>query len=272
MDGQQRLLSVAYFFSGTFGIKKDDPLFNLVALSEKSKFSGKTYYQLKDENQEAYNKLINSVMRSFVVKQLDPQDDTSIFEMFNRLNTGGVSLTPQEIRNCIYQYPLNDLITELNKYEPWRHIVGGAEDKRMRDSELILRFMALRWGPKYTKPMKRFLNTFMEDHKKATLQDLNAFAEEFKKTADAVLLVLGGKPFHIRRGLNAAVYDSVFTAFSKHLDTLNKPAQKIRKQIAARFKHLITKDKEYEDWTISATTDQEVVIKRINLADEFLFS
>src|SRR5258707_743243 len=82
-----------------------------------------------------------------------PADVTSIFEMFERLNTGGVTLTPQEVRNCIYQCDLTQIIADLNLYPPWRKVVGGAPDKRMRDAELILRFMALRWGGAYKKPM-----------------------------------------------------------------------------------------------------------------------
>jgi len=273
VDGQQRLRSIVYFFSGKFGDKDGDPVFNLLGLNEKSRFYETTYHQLKDSDQESFNKFINSVMRSFVVKQLDPKDDTSIFEMFERLNTGGVSLTPQEIRNCIYQCPLNELLDELNKYEPWRRIVGGPPDRRMRDAELILRFMALRWGKAYRKPMKKFLNNFMEEHKKTPRKNLEPFEQEFKATARCVVEFLGEKPFHVRRGLNAAVYDSVFTAFSKHLDIVNRDhvTKKIRRNIANSFKHLIHKDTEFTEWTISATTDQDIVPKRLARAEEALF-
>jgi len=269
VDGQQRLRSIVYFFSGRFGDEDGDPVFNLVSLSDKSKFFEQTYHQIKDSNQEAYNKFINSVLRSFVVKQLDPADDTSIFEMFERLNTGGVTLTPQEVRNCIYQCDLTQIIAELNFYPPWRKVVGGAPDKRMRDAELILRFMALRWGGTYKKPMKKFLNDFMETHKKSPKAKMRNFEEEFKKTAVGVVETLGDKPFHVRRGLNAAVYDSVFTAFSNNLALVDKP--QTRRRISDRYKQLITKDDEYREWTISATTDQDIVPKRLRHAEQKLF-
>ncbi len=48
VDGQQRLRSIVYFFSGKFGDEPDDPVFNLIGLSPKSKFYEQTYYQLKD--------------------------------------------------------------------------------------------------------------------------------------------------------------------------------------------------------------------------------
>jgi hypothetical protein len=272
VDGQQRLRSIVFFFSGKFGDAKDDPVFNLVGLNEKSRFYEKTFRQLKTDNREAFNKFVNSVLRSFVVKQLDPKDDTSIFEMFERLNTGGVSLTPQEIRNCIYQIPLTQLIFALNKFPAWRKIVGGTPDKRMRDSELVLRFLALHWGGPYKKPMKKFLNDFMELNKKASAARLKEFETAFKKTATGIVETLGPRPFHVRRGLNAAVYDSVFNAYANNLPIVDKPhlSQETKRKLSSRFRRLI-KDRKFEEWTISHTTDQDIVPSRLARAEKTLF-
>jgi len=89
------------------------------------------------------------------MKQLAPIDDTSIVEVFSRLNTGGVALQGQEVRNCVYAGEFNKLLKQLNKNEDWRFIVGKtAEDNRMRDIELILRFLALYSNAsQYAKPM-----------------------------------------------------------------------------------------------------------------------
>src|ERR1700733_8113686 len=98
IDGQQRLKTIVFFFSGVFGDTKGGEKassFNLVALDPKSPYAGTTYEQLKDNDVAAFNKLQNSVLRSFVMKQLDPDDDTSIFQVFERLNTGGVVLQGQ---------------------------------------------------------------------------------------------------------------------------------------------------------------------------------
>ena len=145
VDGQQRLRSIVYFFSGLFGEAgsgKKASSFNLLGLDEESPYFQATYQQLKETNMGAFNKLHNSVLRSFVMKQLDPADDTSIFQVFERLNTGGVVLQGQEIRNCIYWGDFNDMLASLNKHKTWRELFGTkSEDKRMRDMELMLRFL-----------------------------------------------------------------------------------------------------------------------------------
>jgi hypothetical protein len=58
-----------------------------------------------------------------------------------KVNTGGTLLQPQEIRACIYHGPFAELLDELNSNPDWRKIYG-APSKRLKDQELILRFLA----------------------------------------------------------------------------------------------------------------------------------
>jgi len=270
VDGQQRLRSIAYFFSGLFGEPEygEQTPFALVGLDEKSPYLNVTYKTLRDDNEAAFNKLNNSVLRSFVVKQIDPQDDTSIFQIFERLNTGGVILQGQEIRNCIYDGQFNDLLNELNKYAPWRKIFGSmAEDKRKRDVELILRFLALFYTrDTYEKPMKQFLNTFMKKNRRAAAPRLEDFGKLFRKTCDAVIQALGERPFHIHTGLNAAVYDSTFIVFASNLEK----AKKHLRQLEERFVEL-TKNQGYLKLVSTGTTDEDIIPKRIKKAEQALF-
>lgn len=269
VDGHQRLRSIVYFFSGTFGEANstNKTPFELIGLDEKSPYLESTYESLRDANEAAFNKLNNSVLRSFVVKQIDPQDDTSIFQIFERLNTGGVILQGQEIRNCIYEGDFNNLLNQLNKYTPWRKVFGSpTEDKRKRDVELILRFLALFYDRKaYKKPMKQFLNTFMKVHRRAPTTKIAEFEGLFKTTTDAVMSTLGERPFHIHTGLNAAVYDSVFTAFAD-----NHTAAKNRRKLRSGFGKL-TKNAGYLKLVTAATTDEDVIPKRIRKASKALF-
>jgi hypothetical protein len=208
-----------------------------------------------------------------VVKQIDPQDDTSIFQIFERLNTGGVILQGQEIRNCIYDGAFNDSLNELNKYEPWRKIFGAPEDKRKRDIELILRFLALFYDrKKYQKPMKQFLNTFMKVNRRATAEKIAEFETLFRKTCDAVLAALGAKPFHIHTVLNAAVYDSIFTVFAENLLTLEADytSDRSREKLRGKFEEL-TRHPAYIKLTSTGTTDEDIIPKRIKKADKALF-
>lgn len=277
VDGQQRLRSIVYFFSGKFGerdSKEGEVAFNLIGLDEKSPYLDTTYQKLKDNDEQAFNKLNNSVLRSFVVKQIDPQDDTSIFQIFERLNTGGVILQGQEIRNCIYDGPFNDSINALNKYDAWRKLFGSdAEDKRKRDVELILRFLALFYTrDTYEKPMKHFLNTFMKVNRRAPETTLHEYEELFKGTCDAVIAALGERPFHIHTGLNAAVYDSTFIVFASKLARFKTSYSRVKgyAQLRTKFDQLTT-NRAYLKLVSAGTTDEDIIPKRIKKAAKVLF-
>lgn len=100
-------------------------------------------------------------IRNVIVKQIKPSDDdSSIYEMFNRLNTGGVNLTPQEIRSSLYHSPFYDALFRLNLDRRWRELLGQPEpDLHMRDIEVLLRGVAM-WlrGDAYAPSMVKFLN------------------------------------------------------------------------------------------------------------------
>ena len=73
VDGQQRLRSIVYFFKGQFGDAQTDQAavpFNLMGLDEKSPYFEKTYKDLEESDEKAFNKLKNAVLRSFIVKGL----------------------------------------------------------------------------------------------------------------------------------------------------------------------------------------------------------
>lgn len=267
IDGQQRLLSVVYFFDGYFGQEERGKrtVFALKGLNDKSPYINKTYLQLKETDESAWNQLNDSVLRAFVIKQLDPGDGTSIYHVFERLNTGGTQLVSQEIRNCVYHGPLNDLLCELNSDQNWRKVFGRpAPDKRQRDVELILRFFALLYdGGHYEKPMKDFLSDFMDVHRREQPDVLEQYGSTFRRTAEAVVTHLGEKPFHIRTGLNAAVYDAVFTAVGKHLDRIPAGVRDLYKALVA--------DETFLRNVTSSTTDKEVVTSRLAAAQKRLF-
>ena len=148
IDGLQRLTSVFSYFDGTF--LTTEKAFRLSGL--KAPWEGRLFQELPDPDQR---RLRDSVLRATIVDQIHPEDNSSIFEIFKRLNTGGTTLTPQEIRNCIYRGPFNDVLKVMNEFSHWREIFGPRKpDKRMRDVELIVRFLALREdATHYKKPM-----------------------------------------------------------------------------------------------------------------------
>lgn len=267
IDGQQRLRSVFYYFKGYFGEERKGKktTFRLVGLDEKSHYLGKTYKELETSDPPAFNRLNNAVLRSFVIQQLDPHDNSSIFHIFERLNTGGTLLVGQEIRNCVYAGPFNDLLLELNKTDDWRAIFGKkTEDTRLRDVELILRFFALfHNGKKYEKPMKTFLNNFMGERRLPKADLIEDYRKTFHTTADRIHKSLGETPFHLRAGLNAAAFDAVFVAVAQHKKSLPDDFSK-------RFKTL-TRDLKFAEWVTGGTTDENAIRGRLEQAKSILF-
>jgi hypothetical protein len=267
VDGQQRLRSIFYYLDGNFGEEKDGrrTVFRLKGLSEDSPYANKTYAELETTNEAAARRLRNSVLRAFVVRQLDPADDTSVFHIFERLNTGGTLLHNQEVRNAVCMGPFNDLLQDLNMDARWRAILGkDAPDTRMRDVELILRFIAFRHAvDRYEKPMKDFLSRYMRAHAHDNNEQIERYRQEFTDVLIAVTEHLPARPFHIYAGFNSSAFDSVFRAFALHLN-------EIPPDVAERYEQLSGSD-EFEALVKGGTTDVEQIRGRIQLAENVLF-
>lgn len=196
LDGQQRLMSMYFFSKGRFpkkekrailremyseknffpeNILEDNEYFSEFALylpgttpDTTSPFHDLKYATLGDHQ----TSLDLRTVRSVVVKQNDPdpQDDdrSAVYEIFDRLNTGGMNLKPQEIRSNIYFSSFYSFLSEKNKDQRWRQLIGRPSiDTNLRDVELLLRLFAmLTMSDKYKPSMTRFLNAFSFKAKK----------------------------------------------------------------------------------------------------------
>ena len=263
IDGQQRLRTVFDFFSGKFDSEKGGrrPVFKLRGISENSKFYNKSFEILPDHDKK---RLKNSILRAFIVKQLDPDDDTSMYHIFERLNTGGTKLVNQEIRNCVYNGTFSKFLDDANMLDRWRAILGKPKaDPRKRDVELILRFFALREVGDYKSPMKDYLSKFMRRNRDSDEEKLFALRRVFEETCNSVIDSLGEKPFHVRSGLNAAVFDAVMVAYSNW-------SSAVPRNIKERFEQLL-EDEEFDSCTKNNTTDNRVVERRFTRASHHLF-
>ena len=266
IDGMQRLHSIFYFFEGYFGEadqagKRSE--FKLTGINEQSRWYGKKFIDFTEGDQR---KLKNTVLRSVLVKQLHPESDlTSIYHIFERLNTGGTSLQDQEIRDCIYEGHLSELISKLNKYPNWRKVLGKLKfDTRKKDEQLILRYMSLfHNGSAYKKPMKDFLSKFMETHRNPVPDFISVEEKRFQDTCDLLIQKMGERPFNPKGALNPSIFDAIFVAFAKNLT-------KCPSDIKERFEKLLT-DTMFQKYTSDATTDSEIVQSRLKLAEDTLF-
>lgn len=255
VDGQQRMKTVFYFFDGTFGEPTQDKkiVFRLKGLSESSPYFNKTFEELTERDQR---RLKNSVLRSFIIQQLDPADDTSVYHVFERLNTGGTALSNQEVRNCVYRGAFNDLLRSLNTHDCWRTLLGAPKpDSRQKDIELILRFMSLLDWHDYQKPLKEFMSKSMKRLNKKPQEELEKLAELFISTCKRAQQALGPRAFHVTNGLNTAVYDSMMVGIAR------APAATPEK-IQGMYNTLLA-DTDYRKNIRDATTDVDIMKKRM---------
>lgn len=256
IDGQQRLKTLHFFYDGIFA--DTGRVFALRGVQ--SLLEGLTYETLRDEDRR---RLDDSVLHATIVKQeAPPEDDSSIYFIFERLNTTGTPLSPQEIRHCIYRGAFNDLLKELNQIQAWRSVYGQM-DKRMRDQELILRFLALFFaGDSYEKPMKEFLNRYMARNRGLELQSPDELTEVFSAAIKVVDDALGRKAFRPVRGLNAAVFDSVMVGVARRLE---RGEMSDIEGFKRRYRSLLG-DEGFEERTQKSTADELSVARRLEMA------
>ena len=146
------------------------------------------------------------------------------FEVFERLNTGGVTLNAQEVRNAIFRGPLNDLLLELERLPEFLACLSRDKPRRrMVDRELVLRFLALRSDYSTYRPsLLRFLNAFMAAHQHPTPQWLSAQRNSFTKTVTLLKAVYGDAAFRVidsdgrplERNVNRALFDAQMLVLS----------------------------------------------------------
>lgn len=264
IDGQQRLMSVKYFMEGLFGEEDDKgrrQVFKLRGLSERSDYNGKAFLDLPSKEQRKFR---NSTLRAINIKQLKPSlRNDSVFHIFERLNTGGTQLKPQEIRNAVYRGEIVERLTKLNDTPGWRNILGiNRADKNQKDIELILRLFSMfeSWG-EYEKPMLRYLNKAMEKERQFNSSRAIRFAKRFPSVVQIVNEALT-KPFRPRGVINSAVLESVMVSLLEN--------EKITADLLKKRYPELLRDAAFLAGMTAGTTDTLVLRNRLALARKIL--
>lgn len=262
IDGQQRLMSVKYFFDEYFGEPDKNgrqKVFYLKGLSERSEYNGKKFSQLSERDKR---KLRNSTLRAINVRQLKPKgDNESVFYIFERLNTGGTRLKPQEIRNAVYRGNIVTELRSLNENKHWMAILGLKQpDKNQKDVELVLRIFSLfeQWR-NYEKPMLQFLNKKMDENRDFSSQRALKFKSRFPIVAKLIAENLK-KPFRPKGVINSAFLEAVFI-------TLLENSAIDSNLLEEKYSELEI-DPEFERLIRGATTDTITLKDRINRANK----
>ena len=256
LDGHQRLHTLHAYYEGVIKGKE----YRLVNVQQR--FKDKSF---KDLDTEDRRRLDDSIIHATIVRQDEPtEDQSSIYIIFERLNTGGVNLQPQEIRVALYHGKLVKVLKILNEEKTWRKLYGN-KSSRLKDMEMILRFFAFYYhADQYGRPMKVFLNRYMATNRNLERQTEKELREVFIKTTSTLDSALGQKAFRPKRAVNAAVVDSLMTGIARRLEhgTIENNAQ-----LQRQYQSLIS-NPDYVASIETGTSQEANVKERMRLATE----
>lgn len=294
IDGQQRLLTIYFFIKQRFprsgkrtflrrifdenghipdGILSNNENFQDFKLQFAKQENGEPHplnnkkYQTLDIAQKSSFDLMP--IRCMSIRQNKPEDNGSIYEIFSRLNTGGLNLSPQEIRGCLYRSEFYKLIYNLNSKDDWRNLIGKKEeDDKFRDIEILLRSYALLYNKtSYSGSMIRFLNRFS---KEAQTFDTNKITQcetlffDFLKICASI----DKKDFLTKtKSFNVSLFDAVFVTVAERILAQGVDNAAIKQEDFDALKE----DSDFKEAITHSTSHVESVKTRLRLARKYLY-
>lgn len=230
MDGQQRITAISNFYENH--LKLED-------LTIWPELNGLKYGELPGKIKAGIDR--RSISSIVIVTESTSDDEEALFlkqETFERLNTGGIDLSRQEVRNCLYYGKFNELLLELSRHpifaEAWEIPIDNDSPeletnnlyKKMEDVELVLRFFALRNVEQFRNGMKGFLDLYMMKSLSFSIEDIKFLKTIFLETIQLAYQVYKEylfKPFDPQTGTwkdksYKDYYDAVMVGVSEHLE------------------------------------------------------
>lgn len=206
VDGLQRLWTLDRFFN-----KKDLRLENLEFLG--AQLNGKNF----DELPRSFQRQIEETHLNLYVIKPDTPPEVK-FTIFYRINTGGMVLSAQEIRHCLYQGTATDLLIKMADSKEFHSVTTGSiNTKRMDDRECVLRYCAFHLKP-YTEykesDFNKFLSSTMVSINKMKPNEIEALENSFFRAMRISENVFGrhafrkmyGRQYH-RNPINKSLFE-----------------------------------------------------------------
>lgn len=286
LDGKQRISSIVKFYNDEF---------ELEGLEVWAELNGKTYSTLPIRIKEGLDRrylssiimLKESVKDSFEVNKLKKM-------VFERLNSGGEKLYPQESRNAIFGGPFNDLCKELSKDKKFRLIWGFKRERpqisffeeddevvnndtiHMKDVELVLRFFAFRQLSGFEGNLNSFLDVYLDNANKFTKELQNNLKELFLNTINFAYELFDENPFRLWSKKNGKITKSKFAVRTIYDPLMQVLSQYLKKKDALLDKKLLIQN-DYIEFLVENEEDfsgkyqhKATIEKRISMFDTFI--
>ena|SRR2546423_2318777 len=189
IDGKQRLTAIHDFLTGSLRLR---------GLTIFSEINDKKFHELPSKLQSVIK--TRPTLRAVII--LRQSDEDVKFEVFRRLNTGGVKLNAQEVRNSVNTGPFNDLLLNLSERREFHRLLGikrKSESKiyqEMNDVELVLRYFAFRdYWQDFEGGITRRLDKYLSDNRHMPPNEIQDAEVDFMKTLAVVDAIWGENAF-----------------------------------------------------------------------------
>ena len=285
MDGQQRLSTIREFFSNDFP---------LAGLERWSDLNGRRYGELPPRIQSGLNR--RSMSAIILLAESGGEIKQFVFE---RLNTGGVRLNAQEIRNAIHNSPFNHALHDLSRSarftgmwdipprerqeetRPSAKLVANRLYRQMLDCEIVLRFFTLANPKGLSKSMRASLDDTMKAYAKKNEEELAPLKSQFTDCLDTAYAIYGTTCFRLlprpnartaKRALSRGLYDAVMLGLRNVMkEHAGEERDSIRAQLTAKRRDLMTatddlmKDPDNYRLLVGRVNTKKSIFERIDL-------
>jgi uncharacterized protein with ParB-like and HNH nuclease domain len=267
VDGLQRTTALNSFMENEF---------KLTGLEALPHLNDKSFFDLKQMSGAYQTKIEDKKIMLYVLRPSVPME--VVYDLFNRVNTGGTPLTRQEVRNCIFIGKATQLLKELATSNEFKLAVDNAiKPDRMKDREVVLRYLAFKLFD-YNQDYKNddisgFLEKAMRKINTMPEEEILILKNDFKRVMSLTYEFFGKRNFRIpfpekttRGKVNIAVFESVSYFFSQQTDDFlldNK------QRIIENF-YTLLKNADYLDAVKQGTSYAKRVITRFDLAQKIL--
>ncbi len=261
IDGLQRTSTLEAFLN-----QEGDDYFPLEGLMALPRMNGKYFHQL---DEDIRTRIEDKNLLIYVLQPTVPM--VVVYDIFNRINTGGTQLERQEIRNCIFIGESTRLIKRLADDPDFKQAIDyGIAPTRMKDREAVLRcisFQICDYGTEYNNSLDDFLEKSMRKINRTPLEEIEKLELEFKRVMKMTFDFFGYNNFRLptdysRGRINIAVMESVYNFFANS-DPL--VLVKNKKAIKENFSTLLD-DEEYYDAVRYSTGSKSKVDARFSIA------
>ncbi|MBF0540966.1 MAG: DUF262 domain-containing protein [Nitrospirae bacterium] len=273
VDGKQRITTISDFMS------KGEHKFKLQGLEALLDLNGKSFDDLKELDKrngtDLHVRIEDKNHMLYVIKPTVPIE--IVYDIFNRINTGGTILTRQEVRNCIYQGRATEFLNELAELDIFKKAIDyGISPDRMKDREVVLRYLAFKifdYKIDYKDSIDYFLGKTMKHLNMMEDKEEEKIKADFLRVMEKTYDFFGKNNFRFptrttRGRINISMLESIGHFFSnKSNEFLNNNKDKI----IENFNTLLS-DPNYNDAVRLATADRNRVIRRFKRAEEILGS